>query len=106
MVDNILRDGGCPNKVDNHNLTALGLAVNLHYTSVIKLILKYEHMIDFKSPHTASLLLVAIENLDTELAKLLLNNGLKINLARNHNTGESCLHLLMYKMFHARRIDY
>ena len=99
MVDNLLKEQADPNIMDNMNLTPLGLALNLNYSGILKLILKYDNLINFASPQTSSLILVAIENLDVELAQQLLENGCNLNFARNSNTGENSLHLLMYKMY-------
>jgi hypothetical protein len=51
-------------------------------------------------------LLLAIEKLDVDLIKQLLEQGCNPNDAKDSKTGETCLHLLMYKMCYSRLPDY
>jgi len=105
MVSNLLKCGADPNIEDNFQYTPLSLALNLNYLSLSKLILKFENQINFKNVQNSKLLLYSIEKLDVDLTQQLLKKGCDPNLAVDQKTGETCLHMLIYKMCYARSED-
>ena len=62
--------------------------------------------IDFSSEYNSNLILNAVDKLDVEMVKQLLQLGCDPNLAIDSKSGEFCLHLLMYKMCYSRIPDY
>lgn len=106
MVQNLLREGADPNIHDSYGMSALTLAFNQNHQSICKIIMKMTNKIDFSSGENSNLILHAVDKLDFEMLKQLLQLGCDPNMAIEAKSGEYCLHLLMYKMCYSRIPDY
>ena len=98
MVNNLLKDGANPNRLDHHHLSPLGLAIRENYIDIAKLILKFSSRINFKTPDNSRMLLLSVDKLNIDLTEELLRHGCDPNVAKDPKTGENCLHQLMYKL--------
>lgn len=87
-------------------MNALTLALTHNLTNASKIILKQAKSLDLNNQANANCLLLAIEKLDIDLVKQLLEQGLDPNNAKDLKSGETSLHLLMYKMCYSRLPDY
>ena len=98
MINNLLQDQANPNKLDHHYLSPLGLAIKEDRIDIANLILKYASRINFRTAENSRMLLLSIDKLNIELTEDLLRHGCDPNVARDHKTGENCIHLIIQKM--------